>query len=103
MTRNRTTALLALIVGALIMATLLTLMTFGSANRPTDRTVRVATPVKVTATVVVNRPPYWHTDAPSWCQEDMVCWIGSNADSRTDREALADWRYQMRHVSAVNH
>lgn len=30
--------------------------------------------------------PYYHRSAPAWCHEDMACWIGSTADSRTDLE-----------------
>lgn len=29
--------------------------------------------------------PYYRQDPPSWCAEDMPCWIGSAADGRDPR------------------
>lgn len=32
--------------------------------------------------------PYYRVNPPTWCAEDNPCWIGTNADGRTDREIL---------------
>lgn len=37
-------------------------------------------------------PPYWHRVAPTWCLEDMPCWIGSVADGRSDSASYVDWQ-----------
>lgn len=63
--------------------------------------ISAVTPGPAAVHVAVNPqhlPPYWHSEAPTWCQEDMPCWIGSNDDSRTDRASMADWIYQLRHA-----
>jgi hypothetical protein len=36
--------------------------------------------------------PYYGKDAPSWCEEDMMCWTGSNSDGRSDDELYKDLR-----------
>jgi len=38
--------------------------------------------------LLANLVPYYRVDPPSWCPEDDTCWIGTNADGRTDREVL---------------
>ena len=50
----------------------------------------------------VNRPPYWRVKAPSWCQEDMLCWIGSEHDSRSDDAVMRDWNAQM-HINVSDY
>jgi hypothetical protein len=44
-------------------------------------------------------PPYWHMRAPYWCKEDMLCWTGSRADSRTDKASRAAWDHAMRRLT----
>lgn len=46
-------------------------------------------------------PPYWRVQAPSWCNEDQVCWIGSAADGRPANEALADWNEQLGRLATM--
>lgn len=57
----------------------------------------------VTVVVPTDQPSYWNMPAPRWCTEDMLCWIGSTNDSRTDIASLRDWRWQMRHVISLPH
>lgn len=38
--------------------------------------------------VLAHTLPYYNETAPRWCEEDMACWIGSNADGRSDHEIL---------------
>lgn len=41
---------------------------------------------------LANVLPYYRVDAPSYCPEDAACWIGTNQDSRTDRQILGALR-----------
>lgn len=41
-------------------------------------------------------PPYWNKQAPSWCLEDMPCWIGSQSDGRTDSQSYVAWQQVVR-------
>lgn len=44
------------------------------------------------AYILANVLPYYRVDAPKWCADDLPCWIGSNADTRTDAEIFAGLR-----------
>lgn len=48
----------------------------------------------------VPLPPYWKQDAPSDCEEDQPCWIGTKQDGRPDTDSLYDWYVQL-HASAT--
>lgn len=53
---------------------------------PSDSTVSV----ELADTVLAQVLPYYRQPAPEWCAEDMACWIGSDADGRSDAEILAN-------------
>ena len=38
--------------------------------------------------LLANLLPYYRVDPPKWCPEDDTCWIGTNADGRTDRQIM---------------
>lgn len=38
--------------------------------------------------LLANLLPYYRVDPPKWCPEDDTCWVGSNADGRSDREVF---------------
>lgn len=43
--------------------------------------------------------PYYRQDPPTWCQEDMPCWIGSSADGRSPQELIRDLPADLKDIS----
>ena len=61
--------------------------------------------------VLLHVAPFFREEPPSWCAEDMACWIGSAADGRSDTEVLAairddiaysSWAYSPANVGDID-
>lgn len=68
--------------GVTAAAAAVTIVSAANASEPKP----VAQPA---STVLAQVLPFYGKDAPDWCLEDMACWIGSNADGRTDEQIVA--------------
>jgi hypothetical protein len=80
-----------------LAATLTSAFFIGMANHdsaPAAQTDRL--PSTCQKVIHMTCPPFWGVDPASWCAEDMLCWIGSGADGRSDKAALRDWAHHMR-------